>query len=743
MRVLSPHSLSVIPTWPPRAASAAMRLLIRQPALVLVPLALCLLAIGAAYVLPSDPRPRIEDPVSVIAVTALLAMVMLLVIGYRRHINRSQAALQASEARYAEKSHLLEVTLDHISQGILMVDAELRLQVCNRRVTELFDLPPALRLTRPRAEDLMRTLWERGEFGRSEESFTSWFDRLVQSQLGRVVITEHCRPDGTIIEVHSNPLPGGGIVRTYTDITNRRHAEDALRTARDESAHAAQVKSEFLAMMSHEIRSPMNGLLGIIELLRDTKLDAEQEQMIALVHGSATSLMRVLNDVLNLAKLDAGAVDLTKEAVDLRGLVAELIAGMAPAIRGKALSLVGQVADDVTGSISTDPVRLRQILTNLLGNALKFTAEGSVRIDVGVRRLAAGPPVLSFAVSDTGIGIAPDVLGRLFEPFSQADASTTRLFGGTGLGLTISRRLARLLGGDIAVASTPGQGSVFTLTIPLDPVAASAARSDDERAISDDDLAGIRILLAEDQVTNRWLIRRQLERLGGSVTDVEDGAAALDEFDADRYDLIITDCHMPSIDGMELVRLIRAMEVRNGSRRLPILGLTADVTLAMRERCLRVGMDDIVTKPIDIRRLRAAIVGIMTQSDVGADMPERRLETDVFKPETYRELFADDLAAGNEWLETFLLSAAELAERIANAVGSSDRRQLAASAHQLAGAALSAGAMQLGAAARRLELAAQDATAPELDELRDAIIRSMEEARAAILGFMTAQVSVI
>jgi len=476
--------------------------------------------------------------------------------------------------------------------------------------------------------------------------------------------------------------------------------------------------------------------------LRDTGLNAEQAQMVSLVHGSATSLMRVLNDVLNLARLDAGAVELTKEPVDLRSLMAELIGAMSPIIGGKALSLAGEVADNVAASISTDPLRLRQILTNLLGNALKFTAQGSVRIDVGLRPSSDGQPQLAFAVSDTGIGIAPDALGRLFEPFSQADASTTRRFGGTGLGLTISRRLARLLGGDITVASTPGHGSVFTLTIPLNAAAAPAAPIGEAGAIGGNDLAGIRILLAEDQVTNRWLIRRQLERLGGSVTDVEDGSAALDAFDADSYDVIITDCHMPSIDGIELVRLIRATEARTGSRRMPILGLTADVTLAMRERCLRVGMDDIVTKPIDLRHLGAAVVGIMTSVDVVAEVAERRPGAAVFDPDTYQELFADDVAAGNEWLGMFLVSASELADRIGQAATSDDRRQLAASAHQLAGASLSAGAMQLGAAARRLELAASDGATTELGELRDAAVQCLDSARVAILGFMAARAPV-
>jgi CheY-like chemotaxis protein/nitrogen-specific signal transduction histidine kinase len=538
--------------------------------------------------------------------------------------------------------------------------------------------------------------------------------------------------------VCSNRLPDGGVVRTFTDITERHRAEQALRAARDEATLSAQAKSEFLSMMSHEIRTPMSGLLGVIELLRDTGLNPDQGQMVELVHGSAESLLRILNNVLNLAKIEAGAVELALEPVDLRALAAELITSMGSSAAGMALSLISEVANDVPKWVSTDPVRLRQILTNLLGNAVKFTASGSVRLDVTCATLPAGAPGLVFAVTDTGIGIAPDVIDRLFEPFSQADATTTKVFGGTGLGLTISRRLARLLGGDIEAASEPGQGSVFTLRIPLILAHSPVDAAPECTPSYDGSLEQTRILVAEDQETNRWLIQRQLERLGCAVVAVEDGRTALAAFERDKYDLIITDCHMPGIDGIELTRLIRDIEAVRGVRPLPILGLTADVTTAMRERCLRVGMNDVVAKPIDLRRLHAAIIRVIRAGGLEAARPEDQHTSEVFDVGTYQELFADDAGEGREWVGAYLTAAGELVARLDHAAAAGDRGELGAAAHRLAGASLSVGVMRLGGLARDLEMAAPNASAQAIDGQIDAIAVALEGAQAAIMCFMAA-----
>jgi signal transduction histidine kinase len=435
--------------------------------------------------------------------TAVLIAVIVLIARHQARLNRTRAALGASEARYAQKSALLEATLEHMSQGIMMVDADRRVQVCNRRAITRLQLPEALMAEHPHFDDVLRWQWQQGEFGTDGGDVETWLRNFVRS--GGIAESPHTyertRRDGTVLEIRSTPLPEGGVVRTYTDITLRKQTEAGLRVARDEADRAARAKSEFLAMMSHEIRSPMNGLLGIIELLRETPLADEQLGMVTMVHQSATSLLGILDDILDFSKIEAGAIGLTEEATPLREMLKTLVEPFVVGAARKGLALELAIADDVPDCIAVDPLRLRQILVNLISNALKFTAAGSVRIAVTCKPLPeSDAPGLSFAVRDSGIGMSPAVLERLFQPFTQADASTTKNYGGTGLGLSISRRLAGLLGGAIVVTSEVGRGSTFTLSLPLVVAERTVAETAEAAGRLPD---GIRILVAEDQKTNR------------------------------------------------------------------------------------------------------------------------------------------------------------------------------------------------------------------------------------------------
>ncbi len=373
--------------------------------------------------------------------TVLLLAVTARIIVHQTRLHRTQQKLLASEAAAARKSDLLQMTLDHMSHGIMMIDAAHRVQVCNRQTLELLGLPEALMTDKPRFDDVARWQFQSGEFGADGSDIEPWMRRfgVVDDLLDQPQTYERTRPNDTVLEIRSMPLPGGGLVRTYTDITARKQTEARLRLARDAADRAAQARSEFLAVMSHEIRSPMSGMLGVLELLRGTGLDPDQSQMANMVQSSASALLAVLNDILDFSKIEAGSLSIFLEPANLRDLVTDIVQPFRYAVLDKGVDLNLQVSREVPDYVTTDPLRLRQMLNNLIGNAAKFTASGEIRVDVNVTRDEPSPR-LRFAVRDTGIGMPPDVIARLFEPFVQADSSTTRNFGGSGLGLCIARQ---------------------------------------------------------------------------------------------------------------------------------------------------------------------------------------------------------------------------------------------------------------------------------------------------------------
>ena len=677
------------------------------------------------------------------ALTVLLVFVSIMIMHQDQGFQRVREDLRASEVRYAQKSTLLEAALENMSQGIMMIGADRRVLVCNRRAMLKLDLPDALMESQPLFDDVLRWQWRHGEFGQDRGDAETWLRGFVLS--GGIAPTaqryERERPNGMVLEIQSAPLPDGSVVRTFTDITEQKQTEAVLRAARDEADRAARAKSEFLAMMSHEIRSPMNGLLGIIELLRDTRLEPDQANMVAMAHESAASLLGILNDVLDFSKIEAGAIAVVPEPVAVRALAQGLVDATALPASRKGLLVSCRLADDVPPWIEVDPLRLRQILGNLIGNAIKFTAAGSVELAVSRSSVPPDAPALEFAVSDTGIGMSPEVLQRLFEPFVQADASTTKNFGGSGLGLSISRRLAQLLDGGIGVTSVEGQGSVFTLTIALVPASPPESDRGDASGSPDDDaLRGLRVLVAEDQQTNRWLINRQLSKFGVVSEIVEDGFKAMVAYDAGDFALLVTDCHMPGMDGVALARRIRAAEAETGRARMPILGLTADVTPEMRQQCAAAGMDDVVSKPIDQRRLEAALRRIMAHQCAGvAEEPTEEPDT-LFDDSALRDMFEGAEDEGRDWLSAYLDAAADSLAQIQDGLASDDRDALRAAAHRLAGTSLSAGATRVGHLARRLEYAEQQDSAALATEIAQAFSATCHEIQR-LIGMKTELVS--
>jgi signal transduction histidine kinase/CheY-like chemotaxis protein len=376
----------------------------------------------------------------------------------------------------------------------------------------------------------------------------------------------------------------------YRDITDQQAVLRSLETA-------AASRSTFLANMSHEIRTPMNGVLGMLELLAESQLDADQSEILRVARSSAGLLLRIIDDVLDFSKLEAGRVEVERIPTDLGALVHDAAAPFAPKAREKGLDLAVEVDENLPSHVVLDPGRVGQILSNLVGNAIKFTDRGTVRLEAA--RVAEDR--LAISVADTGIGIPESARAQVFEEFSQADASISRRFGGTGLGLAIARHLAYLMGGDIELESEEGVGSCFTVRLPL----VDAGTWEPSEARAEVRPRSLNVLLVEDDTVNQMVARRMLERLGSRVTVAEHGRAALARARTERFDLVLMDCHMPTMDGFEAARRLRLQPEFEDT---PIVALTASVLPEDRRRCREAGMNDHLTKPLGLSPLRAALV---------------------------------------------------------------------------------------------------------------------------------------
>ena len=396
-------------------------------------------------------------------------------------------------------------------------------------------------------------------------------------------------------------------------LTSRLAAAKAQAEALAERAEvAARAKGEFLATMSHQIRTPMNGVLGMVDLLLDSDLSPEQREYARTAQQSAGLLLAIIDDVLDYSKIEAGHLQLKLEVFDLKAALGEILALLAPRAREKGLTLAMRYPASGPSRFIGDPIRIRQILLNLAGNALKFTEQGGVTLAVELEAVLGGRTGVRLEVADSGIGIAPEVQGRLFSRFTQADASTTRRFGGTGLGLAITRHLVELMGGEIGVTSELGRGAVFWCEFELATATpASAAPAADARETSPPALATAaspprrRVLVIDDNAVNRLVATRMLAKLGCEVIEAVNGHEAVERASAGGLNLILMDCQMPELDGYEATQRIRAARIEP---RVPIVAMTAKAMKGDRDRCLLAGMDDYVATPVNAAGL-ARILG--------------------------------------------------------------------------------------------------------------------------------------
>ncbi|MEL7232561.1 MAG: ATP-binding protein, partial [Pseudomonadota bacterium] len=402
-------------------------------------------------------------------------------------------------------------------------------------------------------------------------------------------------------------------IRSFVrDITEMRKKEAELERAKDEAIAASQAKSEFLANMSHEIRTPMNGVLGMTELLAASPIDERQREYVNVINSSATALLNIINDILDYSKIEAGALEIDPMPFDLRDCIADVTGLLSVNAQSKNLELIIDYPENLPRHFIGDVGRMRQILTNLVGNAIKFTESGYVRITVKVHR-KDNVAVISLAVEDTGIGIAPHKLKRVFDKFTQADGSTTRVYGGTGLGLTITKRLVEMMDGRINVTSTLGKGTTFTALVPL-PVDTEAVIV----PVDTGDLIGKRALIVDDIDINRTVLRRQLENWGVEAVCVKDGIEAIEalresERAGEPFDLALFDFLMPGINGRELAEMITA---RQDLSLPPTLMLSSCDQPVSSKELARCGIDSYLNKPVRERRLYDAITRLLSQNQL-------------------------------------------------------------------------------------------------------------------------------
>lgn len=404
------------------------------------------------------------------------------------------------------------------------------------------------------------------------------------------------------------------MVGTHTDITSEVQMREELEQARAAAEQAASAKADFLAMMSHEIRTPLNGIMGLCQLLMEDRVTERQADSLAVINESAGALLDIINDVLDLSKSEAGKLELEDAPFD----PAHCIEGTAALLRHRAdlregLEFSVRIDPAVPTLIMGDMGRMRQVLLNLVGNALKFTEQGSVVVTARIEDGPEGAARLRVQVEDTGIGIEPGAEEHLFQPFTQADSTTTRRFGGTGLGLSISRRMVELMGGTIGCAQRDGGGAVFWFEVPVRLPGAEAleearVRAGATTAAKEAALAGARVLVVEDNAVNRLVARRILESLGCVTVTVEGGQEALDILRDADFDVVLMDFQMPGMDGLEATRRLRSREADQGLARVPVVALTAGTMEGDAEACLDAGMDDYLSKPIVIDALRAVLV---------------------------------------------------------------------------------------------------------------------------------------
>lgn len=625
--------------------------------------------------------------------------------------NARQLAVAARDEA-AEARERLILAMEAMDDGIVFLDSDEKLVLCNEAYRRFMQHIPEIVAPGASLQDAMRHAGKVGA-GPPNEDPVAWADRQVAAiKAGRPALVTYGPHQWARVTMRYEA--DGRSVILVSDVSEERRRQRELERAleaaeklREEAEAANQSKSTFLATMSHEIRTPMNGVLGMMEVLEAEGVDEAQARTVVTMRESAQALLRIIDDLLDFSKIEAGALELEETPFSLTGLVESALATFRPQAERKGLSLVAAVAPGSTDALVGDPTRVRQILFNLLGNALKFTDRGGAMIRARTEPLGEGGTRVVLSVSDTGIGMNETQQQRLFLPFSQADSSTTRRFGGTGLGLSIVRRLAQLMGGDVTAESSPGAGSTFTVTLtllaapadsPLTDLPLDRSPADSTAIATPTSLAGSRVLVVDDHPINRDVLVRQLRALGVASDSAADGLAGLQAWRGGAYDIVFADIHMPQMDGFEMTAEIRRVETADRRPHTPIVAVTANALAGEDERCRAAGMDGYLSKPVSLDRLRATLQRWL-RGDADA---KPAIDRSVLDP-----WIGDDEVARRDLLRKFSATATLSRRDIEAAMTAGDLPALAAAAHRLKGSALAVGARALGEAAGTLERTAK------------------------------------
>lgn len=621
-----------------------------------------------------------------------------------------------TEKSLAEQQHLMESLLKTTHEGFWFIDKNLCTTDVNPAMCDI--------LGRSREDIIGKDIFAFVD----DKNEAIFHEQIVRRRHGGTSAYEVAlqRPDGTNVPCLNNATPlfssdgeRVGSVGIWADITDIKQAQRDLEQEKERAQSANVAKSEFLAIASHELRTPMNGVLGMAGLLLRSELQDEQRHRVSVIKESGENLLGLLDDILDISKIESGRVELDKSHIDISRLLDSVAALMESRARQKGLDYKTRIEADVPAIVTGDLARLRQVLINLIGNAVKFTDSGEIGIAVSQMPLNGSAIRLRFEVTDTGLGIDSSSQHRIFEKFTQADESTTRKFGGTGLGLAICKDFAELMGGEIGVDSTPGEGSTFWFTAdceigdPEKVVNASTTLLQSPVAISHD-LGHLRVLVAEDNRVNQEIARDTLEQEGHHVTLVINGAEAVDAVQQDAYDIVLMDVHMPEMDGPTATRHIRALSGPEAG--IPIIALTADAMAGDREKFLGAGMDDYVSKPFDPVELFSSISRCLNADPVNVEMSstpappggtERetagRLESAIVeplrvgKPDLWKKLvtvYLEDMARG--------------LEKMAQALSDGDFAAVHLTAHTLKSSSANMGATYLSELCRKLEAEAGD-----------------------------------